>query len=121
MKLKKQANGKTTVKMSKREWLDTGKKAGWIKVADITTEEILQRFPDMADSPFLNYVTYCIDIEDLESRARRTESRDLGDNERGINGMHLSICKRCQDRLAVEQKKHDEWIAWKEEHKRGEK
>jgi hypothetical protein len=30
MKLVKQANGKTTIKMSKRQWLDMGKKAGWL-------------------------------------------------------------------------------------------
>ena len=30
MKLIKQANGKANVKMSKREWMDMGKKAGWL-------------------------------------------------------------------------------------------
>ena len=30
MKLIKQANGKTTIKMSKSEWLEMGKKAGWL-------------------------------------------------------------------------------------------
>jgi hypothetical protein len=30
MKLIKQASGKTTIKMSKKEWTDMGKKAGWI-------------------------------------------------------------------------------------------
>jgi hypothetical protein len=30
MKLIKQASGKTTVKMSKKEWTDMGKKAGWL-------------------------------------------------------------------------------------------
>jgi len=32
MKLVKTANGKTTVKMSRKEWEDLGKKAGWMKV-----------------------------------------------------------------------------------------
>ena len=31
MKLVKQTSGKTTVKMSRREWEDMGKKAGWTK------------------------------------------------------------------------------------------
>lgn len=30
MKLIKQANGKRTIKMSKSEWTDIGKKAGWM-------------------------------------------------------------------------------------------
>jgi len=30
MKLVKTANGKTTIKMSKSEWVEMGKKAGWI-------------------------------------------------------------------------------------------
>jgi hypothetical protein len=33
MKLIKQASGKTTVKMSRKEWTDLGKKAGWMKEA----------------------------------------------------------------------------------------
>ena len=33
MKLVKQASGKTTIKMSKSEWTDLGKKAGWMKEA----------------------------------------------------------------------------------------
>ena len=36
MKLSKTASGKTSIKMSKKEWTDMGKKAGWIndKVVD---------------------------------------------------------------------------------------
>ena len=34
MKLIKQANGKTTVKMSQREWVEMGKEAGWVKEAN---------------------------------------------------------------------------------------
>jgi len=34
MKLVKQASGKTTIKMSRKEWTDLGKKAGWMKKAD---------------------------------------------------------------------------------------
>ena len=30
MKLVKQASGKKTIKMSRKEWTDLGKKAGWI-------------------------------------------------------------------------------------------
>jgi len=35
MKLLKTASGKTTVKMSKSEWTQMGKKAGWIKEAEV--------------------------------------------------------------------------------------
>jgi len=62
----------------------------------------------MSNSPFLDYVTYCIDIEDLESMAKKSESRDLGDNEMGINKMHLSLCEKCQERLEAVQKIYDE-------------
>jgi len=118
MKIYKQANGKSTIKMSKRDWLDTGKKAGWIKVADISTEDILNQYPHMADSPFLDYVTYCIDIEDLESKARNTESRDLGDNEMGINEMHLSLCGDCRQRLLDVRQKNDAQKKRMEEYRR---
>jgi hypothetical protein len=108
MKLLKTASGKTTVKMSKSEWTQMGKKAGWIKEAEVSTDEIVERFPQMSNSPFLDYVTYCIDIEDLESMAKKSESRDLGDNEMGINKMHLSLCEKCQERLEAVQKIYDE-------------
>ena len=38
MKVIKTANGKKTIKISKREWESVGKKAGWIKSA-YTSEE----------------------------------------------------------------------------------
>ena len=34
MKIHKQANGKATIKMSKRQWLDLGKKAGWMRISE---------------------------------------------------------------------------------------
>ena len=40
MKLVKTANGKTTVKMSRKEWEDMGKKAGWMKQAGLLPMEI---------------------------------------------------------------------------------
>jgi hypothetical protein len=44
MKLVKQASGKTTIKMSKSEWTEMGKKAGWLsKVAyDPYAEQITE-------------------------------------------------------------------------------
>jgi hypothetical protein len=39
MKLIKQASGKTTIKMSKKEWTDLGKRAGWMKEAFVQGEE----------------------------------------------------------------------------------
>jgi hypothetical protein len=46
MKILKTASGKQTIKLSKKEWTDIGKKAGWMKVAmnmekmDIETEKL---------------------------------------------------------------------------------
>ena len=40
MKLVKTASGKQTIKMSKKEWKDIGKKAGWMKEAQQTDDEI---------------------------------------------------------------------------------
>jgi len=34
MKIIKTASGKQTIKISKSEWLDIGKKAGWVKSAE---------------------------------------------------------------------------------------
>jgi hypothetical protein len=34
MKIVKTASGKQTIKLSKKEWKDIGKKAGWIKTAE---------------------------------------------------------------------------------------
>jgi hypothetical protein len=99
MKLTKTASGKSIIKLSKSEWEDMGKKAGWLKVADISTEQVLERFPHLVDNPFLSYINYCIDIEDLIIMAKKTESKDLGDNEIGINRMHISLCQKCKDRL----------------------
>ena len=42
MKLVKQASGKTTIKMSKSEWTDLGKKAGWF---DFLKREPIKREP----------------------------------------------------------------------------
>jgi hypothetical protein len=48
MKLIKQASGKTTVKMSKKEWTDMGKKAGWLNKEAYG--------PDMGgDNPYVDY------------------------------------------------------------------
>jgi len=48
MKLVKQASGKTTIKMSKKEWTDLGKKAGWLKEssggwANLTPSDLVER------------------------------------------------------------------------------
>jgi hypothetical protein len=45
MKVYKQANGKTTVKMSKRQWLDMGKKAGWMKEAQPVPPQMPDQIP----------------------------------------------------------------------------
>ena len=34
MKITKTASGKTKIKMSKKEWTNIGKKAGWMKIAE---------------------------------------------------------------------------------------
>jgi hypothetical protein len=39
MKLFKTANGKTTVKMSKQEWINVGKKVGWLKKSKIIPDD----------------------------------------------------------------------------------
>tara|TARA_R110000824_G_scaffold148242_3_gene317856 strand:+ start:43224 stop:43625 length:402 start_codon:yes stop_codon:yes gene_type:complete len=39
MKITKTASGKSQVKMSKKEWQDLGKKAGWMKKAQYEDEE----------------------------------------------------------------------------------
>ena len=40
MKLTKTASGKTTVKISKKEWQRIGRKAGWIKQSEMSFEEL---------------------------------------------------------------------------------
>ena len=39
MKLVKTANGKQTIKMSKKEWQSIGKKAGWMKISRFDHKE----------------------------------------------------------------------------------
>lgn len=56
MKLIKQANGKTTVKMSQSEWETMGKKAGWMKEAASPWDyDVIQLFkkmiPNIIDDP----------------------------------------------------------------------
>jgi hypothetical protein len=93
MKLVKQASGKTTIKMSKSEWLDMGKKAGWMKEASISTEEVLEKYPQLSDSPFLEYVTHCVDVEDLITMAKNPDR--MGDNELSIHKAHINLCPKC--------------------------
>jgi len=57
MKLVKTASGKTTIKMSKKEWTDLGKQAGWIKEAsnwDAINQEFSQSVQKSIEN--LNYV-----------------------------------------------------------------
>jgi hypothetical protein len=44
MKLIKQASGKTTIKMSKKEWTDMGKKAGWLNKKADAERLLYQRY-----------------------------------------------------------------------------
>jgi hypothetical protein len=39
MQLIKTASGKQTIKLSKKEWTNIGKKAGWIKIADFENND----------------------------------------------------------------------------------
>ncbi len=42
MKIVKTASGKQTIKISKKEWTSIGKKAGWMKMASSSREEVIQ-------------------------------------------------------------------------------
>lgn len=54
MKVTKTASGKKRIKISKKEWQSIGKKAGWMKVAEI--EELYEQY-DMARSDKPIYVS----------------------------------------------------------------
>ena len=57
MKLIKIASGKTKLKISKKEWKDIGKKAGWMKKAQQdtpTTEEIIDSILK-GENPYFSY------------------------------------------------------------------
>jgi hypothetical protein len=71
MKLIKQANGKTTVKMSKRQWLDMGKKAGWLnKEAIPMTYREMQKRRELGHL----YRYYTMNIDELSVEKKALES-----------------------------------------------
>ena len=50
MKIVKTASGKQTIKLSKKEWTNIGKKAGWIKTAQMATNNAPSDSGDFVES-----------------------------------------------------------------------
>ncbi len=71
MKLVKTASGKQTIKISKSEWTSIGKKAGWIKVAQINS----------------NYLEYFINLD--ERGEFYADLRDRGETVYEIKGFDI--------------------------------
>ena len=49
MKLVKTASGKKTIKMSKKEWTDLGKQAGWLKEAQNLNPQLMKALITMEE------------------------------------------------------------------------
>ena len=96
MKLVKNASGKTTVKLSKSEWANIGKKAGWLKKANITEERVLQKHPELKGNSFLAEVTQCLFEEDIKRIVENNS--DLGTTEATLGKLHLSLCPICAEK-----------------------
>jgi hypothetical protein len=57
MKITKTASGKQTIKISKKEWEEIGKKAGWIgKISELSLQ------PDLNSKPENKIFEYLIDV-----------------------------------------------------------
>jgi len=91
MRLTKTASGKTTIKMSRQEWSDMGKKAGWISkramdsddpiVENIITEEMKKFFYERTKAHIESVKGYCRKIENYDPErfrglSARGESHD---------------------------------------------
>jgi len=86
MKLIKQASGKTTIKLSRREWENFGKKAGWIKMAQQTRDTSL-------DGPLMT------DLAHLRTRLAGLDADALTRQMSGSTGTQASILKTMIDEI----------------------
>jgi hypothetical protein len=77
MKLVKSAGGKTTIKMSKKEWTDLGKKAGWMK------EAAEGETPEQAAERIIQTSAFGIPIWEIIEQFRRVISDNDSENVRG--------------------------------------
>jgi len=94
MKLSKTASGKTTVKLSKTEWTNLGKKAGWFKKAGASREDILRIAPKLEKYPqFLETAMQCPDSEEVAKILRG----EYGDTEKQLCQIHMKCCNNCQN------------------------
>lgn len=66
MKIQKTASGKNTVKMSKKEWQDIGKKAGWMREAQ-SAKELAERIVSLfEEDPYHKRNQYFQDLPQME-------------------------------------------------------
>jgi hypothetical protein len=102
MKLVKQASGKTTIKMSRQEWTDMGKKAGWIgssennqfgwiKTANLNefwsiVEEVKNKW-ETANQ--LNYIGNCRDFNCYLSSVNQVVEALVANQESAEDGKRL--------------------------------
>jgi len=71
MKVIKTASGKKTIKMSKVEWQSIGKKAGWMKTANVAQD------PDVEAKPFYDYINNAIQNGQLSGAGLSTLVQNL--------------------------------------------
>ena len=77
MKLTKTASGKQTVKISRKEWTDIGKKAGWLKTAQYTDHEEVNQVGQQLIS-YGNYMQQLADLtDDIDDPAIQTKANQI--------------------------------------------
>ncbi len=74
MKIVKTASGKQTIKMSKKEWSDIGKKAGWMKMAQFDREK--PKFPSHLDKNFSTHIDKYMEILKFEGQGAFNNAMD---------------------------------------------
>ncbi len=102
MKLIKTASGKQTIKLSKKEWTDIGKKAGWMKISEkfvvVDNEFNRAHYKDIIGKIYDNPPSYAA-VEKVESDKTNSEKHCPECNEivwdKTTADQHLNKCWNC--------------------------